>query len=85
MDAIFRQFDLLAMPTLTIFPPVFEFANDLLVARSTLPVNLAGIPALSLPVPAEGHLPASLQLVAQRNAEEDLIAAGRVIEQATAV
>jgi amidase len=83
MDTIFRQVDLLAMPTLTILPPEFEFGNDLLVARSTIPVNLAGIPALSLPVPTGGHLPASLQLVAPRNAEETLIAAGRVVEQAT--
>lgn len=84
MDTVFRRVDLLAMPTLTIFPPEFEFAGDLLVARSTIPVNLAGIPALSLPVPTEGHLPASLQLVAPRNAEETLIAAGLVVERAAA-
>ena len=72
MDAVFRQFDLLAMPTLSIFPPVFEFANDLLVARSTLPVNLAGVPALSLPVPTAGHLPASLQLVAPKTPRRPL-------------
>jgi len=47
-------------------------------------VNLAGIPALSLPVPTEGHLPASLQLVAPSNGEETLVAAGLVVEAASA-
>ena len=83
MDATFARFDLLVMPTLTILPPLFEDADDLLVARCTLPVNLAGVPALALPVPTEGHLPASMQLVAQRNAEETLVAAGLVVEAAS--
>jgi amidase len=84
LDAVFRRFDLLALPTLTILPPVLGEANDLHVARCTLPVNLAGVPALCLPVPTEGHLPASLQLVAQRNLEETLVAAGLVVEAANA-
>jgi amidase len=84
MDALFSRFDILAMPTMTILPPVFQDAADLLVARCTLPVNLAGIPALALPLATEGHLPASLQLVAPRNGEETLVAAGLVIEAANA-
>ncbi len=84
MEAVFKRVDLLALPTLTILPPLFGDANDLLVARCTLPVNLAGIPALSLPVPTEGHLPASLQLVAPSNGEETLVAAGLVVEAASA-
>jgi amidase len=84
MDAVFKRVDLLAVPTMTIPPPDFDHANDLLVARCTLPVNLAGVPALALPVPTGGHLPASLQLVAQRNAEEQLVAAGLVVEAAAA-
>lgn len=83
LHRVFTEFDLLALPTLTILPPRFEDADDLLVARCTLPVNLAGVPALSLPVPTVGHLPASLQLVARRGAEETLLAAGRVVEAAT--
>jgi amidase len=84
LGAVMSRVDLLATPTLSIFPPMIDHANDLLVARCTLPVNLAGVPALSLPVPTEGHLPASLQLVAPMNAEETLVAAGLVIEAATA-
>jgi Asp-tRNA(Asn)/Glu-tRNA(Gln) amidotransferase A subunit family amidase len=84
MDAVFKRVDLLAMPTLTILPPLFGDGNDLLVARCTLPVNLAGIPALALPVPTDGHLPASLQLVGHSNSEETLVAAGLVVEAAIA-
>ena len=84
IDSVFKRVDLLAMPTLTMFPPLFGDASALLVARCTLPINLAGIPALSLPVPTEGHLPASLQLVAPRNNEEMLVGAALVVEAAAA-
>ena len=48
-----------------------------LVSRCTLPVNLAGVPALSLPVPTGGPLPASIQLIGPADSEERLLAAGR--------
>jgi Asp-tRNA(Asn)/Glu-tRNA(Gln) amidotransferase A subunit family amidase len=48
----------------------------------TSPVNLAGVPALALPVPAGGPLPASIQLVGPPGGEESLLAAGAVLEQA---
>ena len=82
LAGVMSRVDLLALPTLTIFPPVIGEGHDLLVARCTLPVNLAGLPALSLPVPSDGPLPASLQLVAPMNAEETLVAAGLVVEAA---
>lgn len=81
---LFDRFDLLATPTLAIFPPTFEDADDLLVARCTLPVNLAGVPALSLPVPSGRPLPASLQLIAPWHAEDRLLAAGLVAEACAA-
>jgi amidase len=82
LDSLWSRVDFVATPTLAIFPPVFEHANDLLVARCTLPVNLAGVPALSLPVPTEGPFPASLQLVAPINGEETLVGAGLILEAA---
>jgi amidase len=84
LDAVWARVDLLATPTLSIFPPVMEDANDLAVARCTLPVNLAGVPALAMPVATDGALPASLQLVAPMNGEEILVAAGLVVEEASA-
>jgi len=50
----------------------------------TAPVNAAGLPALVLPVPADGPLPASVQLIGPRDSEERLLAAGRLLEQAVA-
>ena len=39
-----------------------------------------GLPALAIPAPAAGPLPASVQLVGPHNGEERLLAAGRVLE-----
>jgi len=79
---IFSEVDILATPTLTILPPLMGDAEDLLKARCTLPANLAGIPALSLPVPTDEALPASLQLMAPAGSEELVLAAGEVVESA---
>ncbi len=46
----------------------------------TGPINLAGLPALVLPVAVKGDLPASLQLVGPTGGEETLIAVGRIVE-----
>ena len=48
----------------------------------TSPVNLAGLPALALPVPAAGPLPASIQLIGPPGSEDRLLAAGYVLEGA---
>ena len=63
LQRAFDQVDVIVTPTLSIFPPRLDEGDDLLVSRCTLPVNLAGVPALSLPVPTGGPLPASIQLV----------------------
>jgi amidase len=81
---LFDRFDLLVTPTLLIFPPALDSAEQLLEARCTLPVNFAGVPALSLPIPAGGPLPASIQLVSPAGTEDRLLAAGRVVEAAAA-
>jgi amidase len=82
LERILAEVDFLVTPTLTIFPPPLEDGDDLLVARCTLPVNLAGVPALSLPVPAGGAFPASLQLIGPALSEERLLGAGAVLESA---
>jgi amidase len=82
LERIFTEVDFLVTPTLSIFPPTLEAGDDLLVSRCTLPVNLAGVPALSLPVPTGGPLPASLQLIGAAGSEERLLAAGARIEAA---
>ncbi|MDE3086192.1 MAG: amidase [Acidobacteriota bacterium] len=82
LAALFGRLDVLAMPTLTIFPPLLGRGEDLLMARCTLPANLGGGPALSLPVPSTGPVPASLQLMGPAGAEARLLGAGRTVEAA---
>lgn len=84
LDELFGRVDFLVTPTLTIFPPTLGDGSDLLVARCTLPVNLAGVPALALPVPTDGPLPASIQLIGPPRSEERLLAAGAWLESAAA-
>jgi len=82
LNELLSRFDLLVTPTLLIFPPTLENASEMLEGRCTLPVNFAGVPALSLPVPAHGPVPASIQLVSAPGSEEFLLAAGAVVEAA---
>jgi amidase len=84
LAALFERFDLLVMPTLTILPPTLDRADELLESRCTLPVNLAGVPAVALPIPARGPLPASIQLVSASGTEERLLAAAAELEAAIA-
>ena len=44
-----------------------------------MPFNLAGCPALAIPVPSRGRLPASLQLVGPPGSEEAIVAAGAAL------
>ena len=84
LAALFDRYDLLVTPTLLILPPALDRATELLEGRCTLPVNFAGGPALALPVPARGPLPASIQLVSAAGTEERLLAAGAALEAAVA-
>jgi amidase len=71
---------LLALPTVPFFPPPLAAAAGMHFTAFTNPVNLAGFPALALPVPSSGPLPASLQLIGPPDSEELLLATGAVIE-----
>lgn len=81
---LFTRVDLLITPTLTIFPPTPDDGQDLLIGRCTIPVNLGGVPALALPVPTKGPLPASIQLIGPPQSEERLLVAGAHLEAAIA-
>lgn len=83
LEAVFSKVELIALPTMPAVPPVLEELDDVQLTILTLPVNLAGLPALVVPVPA-GRLPTSLQLVGPAGAEERLLAFGSVLEHAIA-
>ena len=91
LDRLWSRVELLAAPTLLGFPPLTDDADAIVAIRGlTSPVNAAGLPALALPVPADGPraaggpLPASIQLIGPGGSEDRLLAAGAVLEQAVA-
>src|SRR3984957_1016188 len=85
LSSLWERVDLLALPTLLGFPPTLDKSPEMVLIRGlTSPVNLAGVPALALPVPTGGPLPASIQLIGPAGAEERLLAAGAILEQAAA-
>jgi amidase len=82
--AALDRYPVLALPTLTGAPPLIG-ERGMSLTILTVPANLTGLPALSLPVPGGPvGLPASLQLIGPPGGEERLIALGRVIEAALA-
>jgi amidase len=83
LSSLWDQVGLLALPTLLGFPPTLGNAREMLRIRGlTSPVNLAGLPALALPVPTGGPLPASVQLIGPAGGEDRLLAAGAILEHA---
>lgn len=61
-------------------PPPLDEPARLDTRRLNVAVNLAGIPALVLPVPAPGRFPAAVQLLAPHGGEELLVATAAVLE-----
>ena len=88
-QSVFNEVDVLLTPTTpnSAFSaqnppqdPITMYLNDIL----TVPVNLAGLPAISIPATSDKRgLPISLQLIAPAFAEERLIAFGSKLEQAS--
>ncbi len=84
----FEQCDLLAMPTSpTVAFPIGSKIHDLMQMYLsdvlTIPANIAGIPALSLPCGFADGLPVGLQLMANSFREDLLFQAGHAYQQAS--
>ena len=80
---LWRRVELLAAPGLLGFPPLLEDAASMPRIRGlTAPEGRPCSPALALPVPARGPMPASVQLIGPPGSEDRLLAAGLVLEQA---
>ena len=85
----FQKVDFIALPTLKALPPTMPiFARTpaiealTLSLQNTAAVNLAGHPALAMPIPVrdEAVPVTSLQLIGPRFSEAGLLNAGRLIE-----
>jgi amidase len=80
VEAVLAAVDIIAMPTLAAPPPLLTNVTFQLT-RLTRPVNLAGLPAIAMPVPSPGRaVPTSLQLVGAACSEELLCATAARIE-----
>jgi amidase len=77
--ALLADFPVLVLPTLLRQPPLVGEHGFPLTALTSA-VNLAGLPALALPVPAPDGMLASMQVIG--TTEERVLAFGRVIEAA---
>jgi len=87
-EAAFQQYDVLLTPTSPTLPfklgdktdnPVRMYLNDI----CTIPVNIAGVPGLSIPCGIEQGLPIGLQLIGKALDEETLFRVAYTYEQAT--
>jgi aspartyl-tRNA(Asn)/glutamyl-tRNA(Gln) amidotransferase subunit A len=83
-DEALSEADILASPTMPITP--FELGESLddpmkmyLADANTTPVNLANLPAISVPVGDDDGLPVGLQLVGPAFSEKRLIRAGSAL------
>ncbi len=85
-DQVFKKTDLLLMPTSPTFPfktgermtnPVSMYLADLL----TVPANLAGLPAISIPFKNKDIFPIGIQLVAPPKSEGKMFQFGKFFEK----
>lgn len=87
-DKAFENFDVIVGPTTPtpafkigeiIDDPLTMYANDIL----TIPVNLAGVPAISVPCGFDNGLPLGLQIIGNYFDEETVYRVADAFEQAT--
>jgi amidase len=78
------RFPFLALPTLVAAPPLLG-QRSVPLTLLTMPANVAGLPALALPVPGgPAGMPTSLQLIGPLGGEERLLSLGHVVQAALA-
>ena len=84
-DEAFKKFDILASPTMPVLPfrigekienPLEIYTCDIL----TVPANLAGVPAISMPCGFVEGLPVGLQLTGPHFREDQLLRIGYTFE-----
>jgi aspartyl-tRNA(Asn)/glutamyl-tRNA(Gln) amidotransferase subunit A len=84
----FKEVDVLASPTMPM--PAFKIGEKIddplslyMADVFTVPINLAGVPAISVPCGFAGHLPIGLQLIGKHFDEAMVLRAAHAYEQAT--
>ncbi|MXR41441.1 Asp-tRNA(Asn)/Glu-tRNA(Gln) amidotransferase subunit GatA [Halobaculum sp. WSA2] len=85
-DEAFAEADVLATPTMPVLPPKRGESLDdplslYLMDANTVPVNLANLPAISVPAGEAEGLPVGMQFVGPAFGEEAIIRAGSAVEE----
>ena len=85
-DEAFEDVDVLASPTMPVTPPALGESLDdplqlYLMDANTVPVNLANLPAISVPAGNVEGLPVGLQLIGPKFGEETIIRAASAVEE----
>ncbi|HJS63715.1 MAG TPA: Asp-tRNA(Asn)/Glu-tRNA(Gln) amidotransferase subunit GatA [Nitrososphaeraceae archaeon] len=83
---LFKKYDLLISPTVPVLPfKIGEKIDDplkmYLIDIATVLANLAGIPAISIPIGFENGLPIGLQIMADEFQEKKLLDAAELLEK----
>jgi len=87
-DAAFEKYDVLVTPTSPTVPfkigeklddPVQMYLSDV----CTLPINIAGLPAISIPVGFADDLPIGMQIIGKPFAEETILKIAHTYQEAT--
>ncbi|QCR33870.1 Asp-tRNA(Asn)/Glu-tRNA(Gln) amidotransferase subunit GatA [Lysinibacillus sp. SGAir0095] len=87
-DKVFEDYDVIIGPTAptaafeigaNIDDPMTMYANDIL----TIPINLAGVPAISIPCGFDNGMPLGLQIIGKHFDEETIYRTAYAYEQAT--
>jgi aspartyl-tRNA(Asn)/glutamyl-tRNA(Gln) amidotransferase subunit A len=84
-DAAFDEADVLASPTMPVLPPKLGESLDdplalYLMDANTVPVNLADLPAISVPAGTADGLPVGTQFIGPAFGERDVIRAASALE-----
>jgi amidase len=81
-DELLKEHRFLITPVLSGPPPVLGQRGGIRLTLLTAPVNLAGLPALALPLHGQGY-PMALQVIGPAGSEEELLGFGAIAERAT--
>ncbi|WP_435186229.1 Asp-tRNA(Asn)/Glu-tRNA(Gln) amidotransferase subunit GatA [Halobellus sp. EA9] len=84
-DEALDEADVLATPTMPVLPPELGESLDdplqlYLMDANTVPVNLANLPAISVPAGEADGLPVGLQLIGPKFGEEAIVRAASAVE-----
>jgi len=85
-DDALEEADVLATPTMPVLPPELGESLDdplqlYLMDANTVPVNLANLPAISVPAGEVDGLPVGLQLIGPKFGEEAIVRAASAVEE----